>query len=79
MLPCLTDGHLGPPGRNLRVWKHGKLPSLAELPARSPGFKPSLTRKQAAFHSPTGNRREGERRTGEQGDRRADGGISQYI
>ena len=30
------------------------LPSLAGTPARSLGFKPSLTRKQAAFHGPTG-------------------------
>ena len=29
------------------------LPSLAELSAESPGFKPSSTRKQAAFQSPT--------------------------
>jgi hypothetical protein len=27
--------------------------SLAELSVGSPGFKPSSTRKQAAFHGPT--------------------------
>ena len=29
--------------------------SLAGTPAGSPGFKPSSTRKQAAFHGPTGH------------------------
>ena len=57
-LPYLTDGHrimeLGPRVRSLCLgaWQTG-LPSLAELSAGSPGFKPSSTRKQSVFHSPT--------------------------
>ena len=51
----MTDGHrimeLGPRVRSLCLgaWQTG-LPSLAELSAGSPGFKPSLTRKQVVFH-----------------------------
>ena len=38
------------------VWERANfLQSLAELSAGSPGFKPSSTRKQAAFHGPTLN------------------------
>jgi hypothetical protein len=32
--------------------------SLAETPAESPGFRPSSTRKGAAFHGPTAGSRE---------------------
>jgi hypothetical protein len=36
------------------VWEHGKsFPFLAGTPAGSPRFKPSSTRKWAAFHGPT--------------------------
>jgi hypothetical protein len=58
VLPYLTDGHriieLEPRARSLCLgaWQMG-LPSLAELSAGSPGFKPRSTRKQAVFHGPT--------------------------
>ena len=40
--------------QELSVWEHGKsLLFLAGTPAGSPGFKPSPTRKWAAFHRPT--------------------------
>jgi hypothetical protein len=57
-LPCVTDGHrimeLGPHVRSLVSGSVANfLASLAELSARSLGLKPSSTRKQAAFLSPT--------------------------
>jgi hypothetical protein len=54
----VTDGHrsmeMGPPVSSLVFGCMANfLPSLAELSAGSPGFKPSSTRKQAAFQGPT--------------------------
>jgi|UPI0000478AAB hypothetical protein len=54
----MTDGHrimeLEPRVRSLvsGSMANGGLPSLAGTPAGSPGFNPSSTRKQAAFHAP---------------------------
>ena len=58
MLPNMTDGHrimdLRPGVRSLVSGSLANfLLSLADVSAGSPGFKPSLTRKQAAFHGPT--------------------------
>ena len=54
-LPWVTDGHrimeLRPQCQEPGVWGHDK--HLPSTPAGSLRFKPSSTRKQAAFHSTT--------------------------
>ena len=56
MLPYRSElqksyGELSLPVRSL-VSGDKHIPFLAGTPAGSPGFKPSSTRKQAAFHGP---------------------------
>jgi hypothetical protein len=58
MLPHMTDAHrimeLSAHAKSLESGRYGKyLLFLSGTPAVSPGFQSSITRKQAAFHSPT--------------------------
>jgi hypothetical protein len=60
-LPLVTDGHiimeLVPSVRSMLSGSMAHLlPFLTKLSVGSPGSKPSSTREQAAFHSPTPNK-----------------------